>query len=759
MKTRLSVLVVVVVGLALYSKQGPVTSAAQATAAGTLQCSLAGYRAASGLTASMAGDALALTWDGDKNQELRLRFTVNGGTPTIEELAVRRKGAAWAALATNVTPEFRLVAGKRRMDTQQVNGLKENGMTELTPALIGEHQWNAFWDAPLYVPGGANLTRAVGLPRKPEEVTRATATYQASSCEVKSEGARLIITFPGVIVGMFTGQLQYTVYKGSNLIQQAVLAKTDQDSVAYMYNAGLKGLSIGAGSRVAWRDTTNVRQEYLFGGTKNDGETPIKTANRIVIAERGPAGSIAAFPPPHNFFWTRETSTNLGYNWYRKDSNTSFSFGIRQSEQEGTEEYLANFPLYNARPGTMQHMPVFFYASADAAEPTREAVLAFTHGDRYKPLPGYKVMGHHYHMDLGLRLIEAGTPDAEIEDLYPLKAAGINIVGTAERVGTGGGSGNSSPEEVLKVRQFQIEGARRHSDKDFMIMPSHEYQPPPFGGHVDILYSHPVYWLTGRAAGQPLVEDTPTYGKLYHIGTHDDLMQMLRRENAILSMPHPRTKTNTGYPDGFLRKPESLASFKDPRFESFGFRWGMGIDRSERRWSEYRVLPLFDETLNRFADVPGPPKHLLAISEAHHQFLGDDVYSFSPISYVKLAAVPTPDDATLLIKALMDGDYFVSSGEILITNYSVEGIGTARKVVADVEWTFPLDFVEVVWGDGQKTDRQIISTTEMPAFGRHHFEIPFDATGKKWVRFAAWDTTGNGGLVQAVKLTGPVATR
>jgi len=58
----------------------------------------------------------------------------------------------------------------------------------------------------------------------------------------------------------------------------------------------------------------------------------------------------------------------------------------------------------------------------------------------------------------------------------------------------------------------------------------------------------------------------------------------------------------------------------------------------------------------------------------------------------------------------------------------------------------------VVWGDGQKTDRQIIPATELPAFGKHKFTIPFDATGKKWVRFAAWDSVGNGAFVQPIKL-------
>jgi hypothetical protein len=42
--------------------------------------------------------------------------------------------------------------------------------------------------------------------------------------------------------------------------------------------------------------------------------------------------------------------------------------------------------------------------------------------------------------------------------------------------------------------------------------------------------------------------------------------------------------------------------------------------------------------------------------------------------------------------------------------------------------------------------------TDRPPFGHHRFEIPFDAAGKKWVRFAAWDSAGNGGFTQPVHL-------
>jgi hypothetical protein len=75
-----------------------------------------------------------------------------------------------------------------------------------------------------------------------------------------------------------------------------------------------------------------------------------------------------------------------------------------------------------------------------------------------------------------------------------------------------------------------------------------------------------------------------------------------------------------------------------------------------------------------------------------------------------------------------------------------------HTVEAEVEWTFPLDFVELVWGDGQHTSRQIIACTDLPPFGKHKFTIPFTTAGKKWIRFAAWDSAGNGALARPVKL-------
>ena len=126
---------------------------------------------------------------------------------------------------------FRVVAGFRRMSNQQIQplrGLKRS----ITPEIIDEHRWDAFWDAPLDLnpqparggnpPPAAGIANQPGLPRKPEEITRATAIYRADRCEVKTDGARLEITFPGVQLGVFAGSCSSRSSSGTNLIRQEV---------------------------------------------------------------------------------------------------------------------------------------------------------------------------------------------------------------------------------------------------------------------------------------------------------------------------------------------------------------------------------------------------------------------------------------------------------------------------------------------------------------------------------------------------------
>ena len=777
-----------------------------------LSCNLSAYKAVQGLTATLADDTLSVTWDGERSQEVRLNLILVSGTPTIRELAVRTKGGQWSTLATNVTPEYKVTTGFRRATLQQLNPLKSLGVP-ITPAVIDKIKWEAFWDAPLRVPGGEaahgnatpppeGIANQPGLPRRPEEVARAAAVFKVTGCDVKTDGGRIEVSFPGVQLGVFAGRLDYTVYKGSNLIRQMVVAKTDAPSVAYTYLAGLKGLTLNNRSRMVWRANVSGQwTDYRFGGTKNDDAVPLKTANRVVAAE-GPAGTIVAFPPPHTFFWARETEFNLGYNWYRKDSETTYSFGVKQADHEetpdsaghGAEDTSQNFALYSARPGTDQRMQVFFYVSPEAAQAAMQGALNYTRNDTFKPLPGYQTMATHFHTSMISRLNTLGGLDARLPDFDLMKATGINIfapidgggglsggspIGGARGAtppqgrgagagargagagpgGARGGGGDQGEGEAPALPAGRtipppnftyLDVVLRHSDKNFFIMPNQE-GGLNLGGHTDLVYSHPVRWTNGRLPGQAMME-TDAQGKVYHITTPDEFMAMAKAENILAFMPHPRSKGSTGFPDAIKDK----SHFLHDNYRGIGFRWGMGHDGSEIRMCEYRCFALLDDMNNWVADLPLRPKFAWAISETYRKGPGDDIYANNPVNYVKMGALPTSTDWSSIVNPLMSGDFFWTSGEILITNYAVAGAGNARTITADVEWTFPLDFVEVVWGDGTTTDRRTISATDLPAFGTKRFSIPFDATGKKWVRFAAFDSAGNGAFVQPIKLPAAV---
>ena len=53
---------------------------------------------------------------------------------------------------------------------------------------------------------------------------------------------------------------------------------------------------------------------------------------------------------------------------------------------------------------------------------------------------------------------------------------------------------------------------------------------------------------------------------------------------------------------------------------------------------------------------------------------------------------------------------------------------------------------------------QIIPATDLAPFGTHQFKIPFDATGKKWVRLSVWDSTGSGAWNNPTEIN-PVALK
>ncbi len=724
--------------------------------ADSMPCDMSGYKDAPGLKAEMSGDILRLTWQGSRGQELRTAFGLENTAPVIRELAARRQGGPWTILGRDLHPEFHVTSGRRRISQQQIAPLRALGLDK-DQAVLEREKWKVFWDAPLVIPGSPNTNP--GLPRSPAEIRRADVTYKTTACLVKTDGARLEVTFPGLSIGIFSGRLQFTVYKGTNLLRQEAIAKTDEQSVAYHYRAGLKGFRTEAAKRVLWRDVARGWQKYEFGGSPNTEPVALRARNRLALVET-PGGSIAVFPPPHKFFFGREIELNLGYVYYRKDDADSFSVGIRQADQE--EMYrpfgfsddvwqrrsrqarsfaLGNFALFNAPPGTWQRMAAYYYLSPEPATATHETVMSFTHDDRYKPIPGFQVGISHFHTAFHEQVQDAGGIDVQPPWIPTFRAMGINIAMMSDFHG----DGHAKDPGPLRLADQKVyfDASRRHSDKDFLIIPGEEPNAY-FGGHYTTVFAKPVYWTHVRNDGQPLIEDHPKYGKVYHIGSAADELKMLTEENGLVWQAHPRTKGSSGYPDAI----RETAHFRSERFLGGSYQ-SLPVDLSESRLCEVRCFGTLDD-MNNWTGA----KYLIAEGDTYAKFPDDDTYQHLMVNYIKLDRLPAFDDGwTPIVKSMRSGDFFVTSGEVLFKSFAIEGSGSQRSIVAELEWTFPLEFVEVVWGDGEKTDRRIIRATEHPPFGSHRFRIPFDASGKKWVRFAAWDSAGNGAFWQPVHLT------
>ena len=682
-----------------------------------MQCTLHDVHPSARLSARMEGDSLAVAWTGENGSRLRAKFGVERSTPVIRELAAAHVSGGEAILGRNLIPEFTTVSGVRRA----AHGLPD------------EHRWDVFWDAPLSIPGGGENP---GLPRKPEEIRHGESTFNSHACEVRQDGSRLEISFPGLSLGIFSGRLQFTVYEGSNLLRVEAIAKTEEPSVAYKYTAGLRGFSRGQLERVAWRDAGGNSQKYEFGGSPNHDPVPLIARNRVAIAE-GAGGSIAVFPPPHQFFFAREIEVNNGFVWYRKDDDTSFRSACARAttraatNPSGLSVFTLCITLRQAHGSAWRLISI----STPPMPPPRARLSRLIRTEIASSRSPDTRSWRRISTAFTKELTDAGSLDRQPPWIPAIRDLGVNIVMLDDFHGDG------HPEDNGRLRLEDLrnyyEACRRHSDRAFLLLPGEEANVY-FGGHYNLLLPKPVYWTHGRAPGSQFMEQSPPYGTVYHPANAAELFDMVRREGALVWQTHPRTKGSTFYP-GRIREQDY---FRSDRWLGAGFK-AMPVDLSNRLFARLRCFGTLDDMNNWSA-----PKVLVGEVDTYKKFPDYDLYGEFNVNYVKLDALPPADDWTAVNRALRAGDFFVSTGEVLIRNFHAD----PREVVADVDWTFPLEFVEVVWGDGQRVGRKVVRTPDARAFGSRRFQIPLDLSKQKWVRFAAWDSAVNGAFTQPVLL-------
>jgi hypothetical protein len=730
-------------------------AATTAASAQGLTCNMQAYQAADGLTATAGPNAVTLAWTGESGQQLRAQFALRDGQPIVQELAAREPGAAWVILGKDLAPQFEITTGRRRISKTERDILVR--LHQDTPQNEAIYKWNVFWDAPLAVPG-TDPSHLVDGPRTEAEIARAKVSYKSNACTVKTDGARLTVTFNGLTLGLFSGDLQFTAYKGSNLLRQEAIASTQAPDVAFIYKAGLKGFAIANNTKLVWRDTSQLWQENDFGGAVNQDPVNIRARNRLEILDTG-AGSLAVLPPPHKFFFARENEVNLGYVYYRKDDNQSFSLGAMQPERcEGYDPWgistavwqhrastarsqALNCALYNAPPGTMQRMAVYYYLSPTGSHATQQAVMAYTHDDVYKPVPGFKTVTGHFHLELNEMARDRGTSDLSPTWLPVFRGLGINIVYLGD-FHDDSDSGDPGPLRLPEQKAY-FDASAKLSDKDFLVMPEEEVNSF-LDGHWYLMTPRPIYFTHTRQPipGQKFEESDPTYGTIYHLNSSDDVLKFVNETKSILWVAHPRTKSSALFPDMYKDKDYFLSD----RF--IGGSWeSLPVDLSQPRLCEVRCFGVNDDMSN----WAPKPKFMLAEGDTYMKRPDDDTYPLLAINYLKLDKVPAYNESwSPIVEGIHNGNFFGTTGEILFHNWGIQGSGAHSTYTATFEYTFPLDFAELVWSDGAKVDRQIIPLSSTTAFGTKSLSIPFDATGKKWVRLAVWDSAGDGAWLQPV---------
>jgi len=300
--------------------------------------------------------------------------------------------------------------------------------------------------------------------------------------------------------------------------------------------------------------------------------------------------------------------------------------------------------------------------------------------------------------------------------------------------------GDGHPRDAGETRLRELaafyDSCRKQSGPDFLLIPAEEANVH-FGGHWALAFPKPVLWHMDRTAAQPFQEKNAKYGKVYRVADAKELLDVVRAEDAFVYQTHPRTKGSTGFPYQI----RDSAHFLDAHYFGAGFK-ALPSDLSSPRLGE-RAFKLDDDMSNW-----GLKKRIMGESDVFQLDSTHELYAHMNINYVKTPGLPAFDNYGKLLDALRRGDFFTTTGEILLPDVNItEGAGGRIAVRARIQHTFPLNMAEIVWGDGRETYRKIVSLAETGPFGDFTFSEEADGGNWKWARFAVWDLAANGAFV------------
>jgi hypothetical protein len=554
------------------------------------------------------------------------------------------------------------------------------------------------------------------------------AVLDLKSVRVESAGARASISFSKISAGPFSGEFVVRVYAGSPFFHVEAAMGLEEKLVAYIYDFVLDG----DWKSVAWKD--NVSDQWMRA-VPEGAPRPVGVRNRAIFAETA-AGTVGVFPAPHAFFFPRDHSVNFKFAQVGKNR-----FGLRQDPAGGPGHQGAYIPWFDAPPGRTQLMAAFVWLGPEKAEAALDLLKKYTHDDAFKPVDGRVTLTSHWHVRLTMNELAGKGAAAEAAKVF--KAMNVDVVHLAEFHGDG--NPNDPGPRRLPQLQKMFEVCRAYSDDKLLFIPGEEANaqlntPAPKGthpGHWLYIFPKPVYLTLVRGEGVPFTEEIAPYGTVYHAGSEADMAEILRREKGLAWTAHPRIKASFACPDSYREKDW----YKDDLW--LGGAWkAMPADLSQNRLG-VRVLDLLDDMNNW-----GQRKQILGEVDTFELDRSHELYGHMNINYLKLGRRPTSDDWSPVLRVLRAGDYFTTTGEVLIHSVEMKD----GKVLAELEWTFPLSQVEIVTSDGKESKRRTVALSSTAEFGRAKFEWPLERADAATVRLEAWDVASNGAFTQPLRL-------
>lgn len=679
-----------------------------------------GYDKSCGIEITLVDEFLKVVWPyNSKKAYMTFRLTPDLGgksripqKPLIKDIGVIEEGIPFNILE-DLNPEYAIFLGERDLE-------KRAG-------------WQVFFDYPYQ--RSYNIQKAI---------------LNIQNVKIISTGQRATVSLIGLNAGEFQGSLDFTFYKGTPMVHMEAALKTQQNGRAYLYHSGLSTLTDQI-KNVSWE---SVEDELVTIPAEGEFATPKRTRFRTIIA-KSEKGSIAAFCAPHQFSPPLDGVGNYGYNWSGQnylDLFNGYGWGVRQPIFGDRRQV----PWLNAPPNSVQKMGMFFYFDNKVPDVVLNEIKKFTHGDRFTDIPGYKKFTSHYHVEHSLDFInkqkEQGTdgiPEGleKPEFIQFFKKMGVDIVHLGEF--HNGRTPKLKTEERLKQLQVMHNECARLSSENFLLLPGEEPNIE-LGGHWMSFFPKPINWVLNNSSEKPFMENTKEYGKVYHIGSSEDVLKLFKKEKGLMWVAHARIKGSTGYPDKYKEE----AFFKSDNY--LGAAWKhMPSDLSDDNMGT-RVLDLLDDMANW-----GTRKQVIGEVDVFDIQNDYELYGAMSINYLKLNELPKYEEGWQpIIDVLKSGNFIVSTGEIVLKSFDINGqeCGSTLKrtkgqqtvLNTEIDWTFPLSYMEVISGDGKQVYRKRIDLNETTAFGSKQFEIDLELNQVDWVRFEVWDIAKNGTFTQPI---------